>query len=56
MTDQEPKPLMAINPEEMEALIQRALGIITMNRVMSHPIYPPLEWFINEVINEVEND
>lgn len=44
------KPNMANNPAEMEELVQKALARLTLARAWERPITIPLEWFINEVI------
>ena len=44
---------IANNPAEMEALVQKALARLTLARAWERPALVPLEWFINEVI---END
>jgi hypothetical protein len=36
--------------EEMETLVQKAAARLAIIRAYKDPVYPPLEWFINQVI------
>lgn len=42
----------ANNQEEMTVLVEKALARLTIARA-AMPLYTPLEWFINETMEEV---